>query len=85
MYIQCIYMATKIQKWGNSLAVRIPKEISEGFHSGVSVELSREGNALIVRPSKKKKFTLKELVAKIEPKHLHKETDWGKPVGKELW
>lgn len=80
-----IHMTTKIQKWGNSLAVRIPKEVAEGFRSGVSVELSREGSALIVRPSNKKKFSLKELVAKIEPKHLHKETDWSDRVGKEIW
>jgi antitoxin component of MazEF toxin-antitoxin module len=38
-------MATKIQKWGNSLAVRIPKEVAEGFRSGVSVDLRREGDA----------------------------------------
>jgi antitoxin MazE len=78
-------MTTKIQKWGNSLAVRIPKEVAEGFRSGVSVELRREGDALIVRPSKKQKVALSELVSQIKPKHLHKETDFGKPVGKELW
>lgn len=85
MCIQCIYMTTKIQKWGNSLAVRIPKEVAEGFRSGVSVTLRREGDALIVCPSAKQKFSLKELVSKIEPKQLHKETDWNTPVGKELW
>jgi antitoxin MazE len=78
-------MTTKIQKWGNSLAVRIPKEVAEGFRSGVSVELRREGDVLIVRPSTKQKFSLKDLVSRIETKHLHKETDWGKPIGKELW
>ena len=78
-------MTTKIQKWGNSLAVRIPKEVAEGFRSGVSVTLRREGDALIVLPSKKQKFSLKELVAKIEPKQLHKETNWGGKIGKELW
>jgi antitoxin MazE len=77
-------MTTKIQKWGNSLAVRIPKEVAEGFRSGVSVELTREGSALIVRPSNKKKFTLKDLVSNIKPKHLHKETNWGDVVGREL-
>lgn len=77
-------MTTKIQKWGNSLAVRIPKEVAEGFRSGVSVELRREGDALIVRPSTKQKFLLSELVAAIDTKQLHKETDWGKPVGREL-
>jgi antitoxin MazE len=78
-------MTTKIQKWGNSLAVRIPKEVAEGFRSGVSVDLRREGDALIVRPSKKVKFLLEDLVSRIETKHLHKEADWGKPIGKELW
>ena len=78
-------MTTKIQKWGNSLAVRIPKEVADGFRAGSSVLLSREGDALIVRHNTKKKFTLKELVSKIEPKHLHKETDWGSSTGKEIW
>ncbi len=78
-------MTTKIQKWGNSLAVRIPKEVAEGFRSGVSVELRREGDALIVEPSKKQKFSLTELVSQIKPKQLHKETDWDNSVGKELW
>lgn len=78
-------MTTKIQKWGNSLAVRIPKEVAEGFRSGASVELRREGDALIVRPSKKQKFSLIELVSQITPKQLHNEIDFGKPVGKEVW
>ncbi len=78
-------MTTKIQKWGNSLAVRIPKEVAGGFRPGISVELHREGDALIVRPSKKQKFLLHDLVSQIKPKQLHKETDFGKPLGKEVW
>ena len=78
-------MTTKIQKWGNSLAVRIPKELSKGLSSGISVTLRREGDALIVAPSSVQKFTLKELVAKIEPKNLHKSTDCGNRLGKEVW
>lgn len=85
MYIQCIYMTTTIQKWGNSLAVRIPKEVAGGFRRGVSVELRREGDVLIVHPSKKRKFSLATLVKDINVKKLHKESDFGKPVGKEIW
>lgn len=78
-------MTTTIQKWGNSLAVRIPKEVASGFRSGTVVEVRREGEVLLVSPTKKAKFTLKALVAKIDAKHLHKATDWGAPRGKEIW
>ncbi|OGZ06749.1 MAG: hypothetical protein A3C93_02520 [Candidatus Lloydbacteria bacterium RIFCSPHIGHO2_02_FULL_54_17] len=78
-------MTTKVQKWGNSLAVRIPKEVAGEFRSGTSVTIGREGDTLLVRLAKKQNYSLKELVARIDTKKLHKESDWGGPRGRETW
>ncbi len=78
-------MTTKVQKWGNSLAVRIPKEFSVGLRSGTTVKMGRKGDTLLIHVEKKQKYTLKDLVANINSKKLHTEVDWGKPMGKELW
>lgn len=84
MYIR---MTTKIQKWGNSLAVRLPKELASGLslREGGEVRISQEGDALIIRRGKKSKLTLSELLKKVDTKNIHSETDFGKAVGKELW
>ena len=77
-------MKGKIQKWGNSLALRIPRHVAEraGLYEGAEVEVEGQGDSVLV---KRPKPTLKELVAKITPESLHEETDWGTSVGKESW
>ena len=78
-------MTTKVQKWGNSLAVRIPKQFAAGLRSGTSITMGRKGDTLLIQVEKKQKYSLKDLVSKIDPKKLHQEFDWGKPKGKETW
>ncbi len=84
-------MTTKIQKWGNSLAVRIPfamaKELS--FQEGSIVQFSTDGRALILEPKKQKEYTLKELLKGITKDNTpdRKDIEWFtnmKPVGKEI-
>jgi antitoxin MazE len=79
-------MITKVQKWGNSLGVRIPKSVAQDaeLRERASVELRVEGGHLMIVPAGKK-YTLEELVSKITPENRHPETDWGPPVGKEIW
>jgi len=78
-------MATaQVVKWGNSLAVRIPKEVAA--HARM-----KEGDAIIIQATKGKIEvrraehipSLKELVAQITPENRHPETDWGPAVGRE--
>ena len=80
-------MKTRIQKWGNSLALRIPKPFAEEAHlaenSTVDVTL-RKGN-LVVVPVIETEPTLVELVKQITPKNRHGETNTGKPIGHEVW
>ena len=80
-------MQTLIQQWGNSLALRIPKAFAQQARvkKGSAVTLSVEKGRMVMKPLRRRKYTLEELVSKITPKNRHPETDWGKPVGKEIW
>lgn len=80
-------MRTRVQKWGNSLALRIPKAfaLEVGLEKDGEVELSVEGGRLVVVPPVAPLYTLDELLAGVRPSNLHAETDWGPPVGKEIW
>ncbi|MDQ3373509.1 MAG: AbrB/MazE/SpoVT family DNA-binding domain-containing protein [Acidobacteriota bacterium] len=80
-------MKAKIQKWGNSLAVRIPKSfaVQTKIEQDTTVDLTLVGGKIIVEPEKKKPlFTLEELLSEISEENIHSETDWGEPVGKEI-
>jgi len=79
-------MTTKIQKWGNSLAIRIPKSFAETtqIREGSEIKLSLEQDKIIVTKKEKPKYTLKDLVSKINKRNIHKEINFGSPVGKEL-
>lgn len=75
-----------IDKWGNSLGLRIPKSFAEQVHLKVGSEVIIEvidGN-LVVKP-KRKKYNLDELLARITPENVHAEIDLGAPVGNEIW
>lgn len=47
--------------------------------------LTVESGRMVMKPVKRRKYTLQELVSKITPQNRHPETDWGKPMGKETW
>ncbi len=80
-------MLTKAQKWGNSLAVRLPKAMAEecGIEADSPMEIVREDNLIIIRPVRNRGFTLDALLAGVTKDNSHSETPTGKPVGKELW
>ncbi|MDA8168800.1 MAG: AbrB/MazE/SpoVT family DNA-binding domain-containing protein [Nitrospiraceae bacterium] len=80
-------MTTKIQQWGNSLALRIPKAFAVGanLHKGAVVDVSEEGGKIILTPVKKKKFTLEGLLAGVTKENIHGEISTGKRAGKEIW
>lgn len=77
-------MKTQLAKWGNSLAIRLPRALTDqiGIHEGSSVEIIPEETHLIVR---KPGYTLKGLLAQVTPENLHTDTDTGEPRGKEIW
>jgi antitoxin MazE len=88
MYILGGYgMKAQIAKWGNSMAVRIPKSVAEAakLRPGDRLEMSAEGSGVVRMRKRKGKQTLKDLIRGITAANLHTETDWGGPEGKELW
>ncbi len=80
-------MKTRVQKWGNSLALRIPKSFATevGLQRETSVEVSLANGKLIITPIAKPKPTLKQLLAKVTKGNLHHEVDTGAAVGNETW
>ncbi len=80
-------MKTRVQKWGNSLALRIPKSFANevGLQKETSVEVSLADGKLIITPVTKPKLTLRQLLAKVTKENLHHEVDTGSTVGNETW
>ena len=80
-------MTTKVQKWGNSLAVRLPKELADRFslYQGSSVVISNDKESIKIKPVIEKEMSLREMVKKINKFNRHEEIDFGPPVGKEVF
>jgi antitoxin MazE len=78
-------MAT-VQKWGNSLAIRIPLALAGQLKisDGTDVELAVRDGELVVRPLLGPSLSLKELLKNCKPGQLHGETDFGPDVGREV-
>lgn len=80
-------MRTKVQKWGNSLALRIPKTFAEELQivSEAIVELTLEDGKLVIAPPAGDVYQLEQLLDRITADNRHEESDWGAPVGLESW
>lgn len=80
-------MRTSVQKWGNSLAIRIPKPLAEDSRllHGTEVELTVERGRLVAKPLHRPRHTLDALLAGVTPRNRHREIDTGSPLGRELW
>jgi antitoxin MazE len=92
VYLLCIYerehtMKTRVQKWGNSLAVRIPKSFATeaGIDQDAVVDVTLVDGKLILTPLTPARFTLEHLLAAVTVDNLHTEQDTGAPVGNEAW
>ena len=79
-------MRVQIQKWGNSLALRIPKSfaVESKIEQGSTVEVSLESGKIIVLPVARPEFSLAELLAQVTTENLHGEIDTGNCVGREV-
>jgi antitoxin MazE len=80
-------MRVRVQKWGNSLALRIPKSFATetALDSGAEVDLSLEDGRLVITPLREPRYSLSDLLAKITPENLHSEIDVGDSQGAEAW
>jgi antitoxin MazE len=80
-------MQTRIQKWGNSLGLRIPRSIAAEAQvkEGATVDLSVDSGRLVVRPCRPRRYALADLLRKVSRQNLHGEVSTGKPSGREAW
>ncbi|MBD2774508.1 AbrB/MazE/SpoVT family DNA-binding domain-containing protein [Iningainema tapete] len=80
-------MITVVTKWGNSLAIRIPKALAEQVQvqEGTEVTLSISGDSIVITLKKRKKYRLDELLQSMTPDKFHSEIDTGIAVGNEIW
>jgi antitoxin MazE len=79
-------MQTTVQRWGNSLAVRIPKAFAAqaNLSEDSTVEISVEGDRIVLAPARRE-WKLSELTRKITPSNRHDEVEWGESTGREAW
>ena len=79
-------MQTKIQKWGNSLAVRIPKAFVKEAHVayGSSVDLSVDDGKIVIDPHTEPECRLEDLLKGVTKHNVHAEVDTGEAVGREI-
>lgn len=78
-------MSVKIQKWGNSLGVRIPKTVIEkvNLSENSEVEIESKNGTIVIFPAKKE-YSLDSLLEQITKSNLHSEEDF-KVEGDEVW
>lgn len=79
-------MKVQIHKWGNSLALRIPKSfaIETRIEEGSTVDMTLAKNGILMKPAKNE-TTLDSLLAGVTKENIHTEVDFGKPAGREVW
>ncbi|HMP77594.1 MAG TPA: AbrB/MazE/SpoVT family DNA-binding domain-containing protein [Kiritimatiellia bacterium] len=80
-------MIATVQKWGNSLGVRIPKPLAQdaALKEGTAVQMNVQDGRLVLEARKARRYDLSTLLQSVTRRNVHKEIDTGAPVGKEVW
>lgn len=80
-------MKTTAQKWGNSLAIRVPKSVAVqvGLKAKDDLEIEVQEGNVVLTPHVRRVYRLEDLVKRITPMNLHHEIDSGAPIGREVW
>ena len=80
-------METRVQKWGNSLALRIPKPfaLELGLEADSPVEIALADGRLVVTPLARPAPSLEQLLARVTDANMHREVDSGPAAGSEAW
>jgi antitoxin MazE len=78
-------MKTTAQKWGNSLAIRVPKSVAlqVGLKAHDDLDIVVEEGNVVLKPHLRRVYRLEDLVKRITAKTVHNELDFGGPVGRE--
>jgi antitoxin MazE len=80
-------MNTTVQKWGNSLALRIPRSVAKDvrLHQGSVVDIALVAGKIVVKPRRQRHYALAQLLRGVTTRNRHAELDWGGQVGQEAW
>jgi antitoxin MazE len=80
-------METRVQKWGNSLAVRLSKHVvrESNIHEGSCVAIDVDEGKIVLEVKGTKRYSLRKLLAKVKRTNIYREFEPGPPVGKEIW
>jgi antitoxin MazE len=80
-------MISRIGKWGNSLAVRLPKAFADEMNlsENASIRMMLKDGTLIIAPEREPRRNLEELLAGVTDENIHGEWETGGPKGKEPW
>jgi antitoxin MazE len=87
MYIQERNMTSRVGKWGNSLAVRLPKAFADEMNlvENSSIVMMLKDGALIIAPDREPEWKLEDLLAGVKEENIHGEWETGERAGKEPW
>jgi len=79
-------MKTKIQKWGNSLGVRLPKSVTEqkSLRAGLGVSVVIKNGQIVIEPVEEE-VSLESLLTAVSEANVHQETEWSNVRGNEIW
>jgi len=80
-------MDTTVQKWGNSLAVRIPWSVAKDthLHQGSVVNITLAAGKIVVKPRRQRRYALAQLLREVTTRNRHVAFNWGERVGQEAW
>jgi antitoxin MazE len=80
-------MVTKVQRWGNSLGLRLPSKVAKDLHveSGTEVDIQVVKGRLVITPVPSGRYSLDDLLAEVTPDNIHKEHPTGARRGRESW
>lgn len=80
-------MQSRVVRWGNSLAIRIPRSVASEAHleEDVRVEVRVEDNAMVVRRADDTRVEIAGLLRKVTKSNLHGEVSTGRRKGREAW
>ncbi len=79
-------MVTRVQKWGNSLALRIPRSfaVQAKVAAGTAFDIAVAKGRLVIRPVHQR-YRRRDLLKAVDARNLHAEVQTGRPVGREVW
>jgi antitoxin MazE len=80
-------MLAKVQRWGNTQGVRLPKHVLESADISVGdvIEVIPLEGQIFIKKLSTRKFDLREMVSRMPHRHMVHEEGFGGPVGKEEW